>query len=305
MDDRLCIYEWKAWTGFLLPELAPRAARIRATIGDVWDDILAQVDTDCTLFAFHLNLTRTDRIPAGRARLIAALRQRGVAIVNAGIADISKREVQRACGAAALPCAAAPRAGDPSEWLIVKTDLNDAGGPERRLSPSDRERLDLPPLPPQPPAADDGAYRRLQRRDIDPEVWDSPDLIVERWIANARDIFFRVYVARAHIILCRAEDPACFKKMRGGIPRTAWFLDTARATIVHGTEPPPTHVIDAVARLRSVLRVDFGAIDVLEDERGRCYIIDVNTTPYWGGDGHANLASVTTFLASGLLASGD
>ncbi len=291
------IYQFGHWAGLLLPALAPSATLLGATAGESADAVLTQVRSDCTLFAFHIDLTDASQVPLQRDRLAAALADRRVTLLNRDTTDISKRRIQRACLAAGLPCATAPRDGDPDEWLVVKTDLNCGGDPERRLSDADRARLGIR-------LSDEWtgshSYRRARRAEIAPSIWDSPDLVVERWIANREDLFFRVYVMRSHVVMCRGKDTALFKQMRGAIPRTAWFIDADRAAVLQGPLPAPMHVFDTVARFRSAFPLDFGAIDLMLDDEGTGYVIDVNPTPYWGGGSHPVLAPVMTFLASGL-----
>lgn len=294
---RLYTYEWGTGPNFLLATIAGDAVRIQGTLTESAHEILSRIDEDCGLFAFHVSMTKTAGLPPSREPIRRALRDRGIRILNEHVVDISKRQLHRVCREASIPCAATAADGDPDEWLIVKTDLNAGGYSERRLSEAARAHFGIRL---HPTISGEGSYRRLQRRDLDPAVWDAPDVVVERWITNPQDIFYRVYVVGTHVVIVKAKDPELFKTMRGALPRTAWFIECHTGKLLHGPPPLPMRVMDTLARFRASFGLDFGALDVLQDERGDSYIIDVNSTPYWGGQGHPRLAAVTGFLTAGV-----
>lgn len=56
----------------------------------------------------------------------------------------------------------------------------------------------------------------------------------------------------------------------------------------------PLPVADAVAALRSELKLDFGAVDVVMDDKKRCFIVDVNPTPFWGSENQPEIVQHLT-----------
>lgn len=299
----VAIYEWRAWERYLLPTMFPDASRVPARIGESADDVERRLPGSTTAFCFHVDLTYTSAVPTDRTGLVRRLQARGVRVVNGSLTDISKRKVQ-ACGAAAdFPTTIAAQEGDPDERLLVKTDLNYGGHPERELEPLEWGLLGL---------SRETFHRRtsrnypiMARRDVPEEVWTRRDLVVERFTANPAGLFFRahVFLERAVVTAALLQDPV--KELRWGIPRQEFYFE--------GDEPVPgpTQAYDlssscdgpAVAanlvQLRQFCRhigLEFGAIDVAVDERGRWHVIDANATPYWN---RPDLEEIVQFLAVG------
>ena len=141
----LCIYEWRSWRDFLLPMMFPGATRLRATLGETSSDLLKRLPSNTEVFTFHVNLTDMRRTPLRRSAFSRALRARGIRIVNEHVTDISKHRVQEVCAQAGLHQTIAPRAGNPDEVLIVKSNANYGGEKEEFLSPGERRTLGLAP----------------------------------------------------------------------------------------------------------------------------------------------------------------
>jgi hypothetical protein len=269
----------------------PEAIPIRVSIGDSYHKVLSQIRGDSAWFAFHINLTNTGGIPRGRQEFCECLRERGIRVVNGHVTTISKNAIQDACAEAGLPSTRAAAHGDPDEILILKSNCNYGGEHERELTHRQRRELGLTGQPAWT-AGHDG-YLVLPRRRIDMNRWNAADIILERYITNQRNFFYRGYVFFDRLVISRVIDPAPLKKMPIGIPRESWFLRLP-GTISQSGKNPPMHVARSLAVFCAHFKLDFGALDVVEDEYGECYIIDVNTTPYWGNGGHPDLIS---FLA--------
>jgi hypothetical protein len=299
-QERQCIYEWRAWDGYLLPMLCDEPVRITARIGESDCDVLQQIPPDVGVVAFHLNLTHTAKIPSQRPRMTETLRGQGRVVLNSSVTSISKHDVQRTCAEAGLPTTRAECHGDPDEILILKTDRNYGGEKELQLTVEERQYLGMPPHDLWSPGHD--GYRTLRRGDVPEHHWNVPDVTVERFVENRRHVFYRCYVAGASLVVSRVIDPSPLKKMPIGIERTSWFLDLRTTACMQGGTTPPGHVVAMVRRFCLCAGLDFGALDVVEDDFERCYIVDVNTTPHWGDGGHPDLLR---FLTSGLRDFGD
>jgi len=276
------VYEWGTWApDFLIFSLFPHAARIAALPAQSVEEVMTVLPAMATRFVFHLNCTITGRFPTSRAQLIPALAARGIAAVNAEANDISKRTIQRCCLDSGLASALAGPDGPADESLIVKTNFNYGGYSERRLSDPERRLLDLPDPSDFMKTTQD--YKVLPRREVDPSWWENPSLTVERFIENRDGRCYRAYCLLHHVALCELVSQKRIKKMAGNTIRRVWMF-TAGNGGVDGAGPDdyPSPVVQALLRFRQSFPLDFGTIDVMEDAMGLAYVVDVNTTPYYG-----------------------
>jgi hypothetical protein len=282
------VYDWSTWEGFLAPGVLPGACRIPASPGDDSEAILARVPTASRRFLFHLNLSRTLRFPVERAELCRLLKLRGVEVWNEKVVDVTRRALHSCCCAAGLTSLAAERDGDPAEILIVKTDLNYGGKTERLLSARDRQRLGIPELSPhvQGPLE----YRVLPRREIPEELWSDPALVMERYVRNSRYSFFRAYRCGGSLVVSEAINPEPIQKMRVGLERWNTFIRLA-APLAATSPPPevPRGLFRTLLTFLAAFSLDFGALDLVMDDAGQAFVIDVNPTPYWGREIYADL----------------
>jgi hypothetical protein len=235
----------------------------------------------------HVNVSRTTGIIADEVTLWAALRGRGVTLVNTDATDLRKRTLHARCEALGLPCPRAANQGAEDERLIIKTDLNYGGAPERDLARTlglGAERF-TGPLGPTSVASPD--YRLYQRRDVPPAAWDDPALVVERFIANPEGVFFRVYVVGPATCVSEVWSDDDVKKLSRPVrARTDHFSWTAAAEDV--AAPPSAdrvrRVVALSRRVAHALGVTFGAVDCVMGADGTLFAVDVNKTPYWGTD---------------------
>jgi hypothetical protein len=295
--SEVTVYEYGAWKEFLLPACIPDARPITAKLDDVAEDILAKITADCRMFVFHLNLTISAGLPLHRRALVERLRQRDIVVLNEAMEDISKRRVQAIAALAGAPSTTATAPGDPDELLIVKTDYNYHGAAECRI-PAQRLRQLGYPAPDDLPRPADTQYRIQRRAEIDAPVWSSPHWVVERFVTNRSHQFHRVYVAGDAMIVSRVFDASTFKKMPEGIDRESFYMTVAAPL---GAPQVPAE-IEACGRLCAevtrVAHIDYAAYDVVNNDDGEFFLIDINTTPHWGDGGHPQLLS---YLAAGIL----
>lgn len=270
---------------------------MRATVGETAADVVARLPEQATGFAFHINLTRSACLPVDRGVLVERLAATGIRPINAELVDISKRTVQRLCAEAGLPSAVASRDGDPNELLVVKTDCNYQAIKERSLSPDQRAAIGYDDLPHELLGHRPYEYLVTCRKDVANRVWSAEYLVVERFVTNRSDRFYRVYVAGNAVVVSRVVDRSPFKKMPVGIPRESFYF-AADLTPVEGAAPAEVARVAVHAnRFAEAAHMDYGALDVVIDDEGGLFVIDANGTPHWGAGGHPKLLA---YLADGL-----
>jgi hypothetical protein len=281
----LFVLHANAWAGYLVCHLFPQAAVIpwRADLAaeDVADSMgrhASGTSADAALL-FHVDLSDTRRTPRERPQLMGWLRSRGIAGLNAGCDDLSRRRLQQRLRALSLNTVAIdPRPADDTR-VIVKTDPNHGGEAELRLSPQERAMLGV---------SFEGAwfahsreYRVLPLRDVPPEVLAHPDYAVERYVDDGSGVFFRVYVSGTAVLVVKAHCDQQIKAVRGDARDENWGFrldeldDLADAAI-------PSKLARAIRTFVLAEDLHFGSIDIVPDERGEPHVVDLNTTP-WGG----------------------
>ncbi len=271
------VYGWPTCEGYLVERLFPGRPPIEGAPEDTAPDVLARVRPDARAFVFHLDCTHTARFPRNRGHLVASLAARGVRVLNARVTDISKRTVQNTCRKAGLVSVRATRRGPAGELLIVKTNLNYGGKREKEMTPRQRALLGLAPVS----RGIHGAleYRVVPRRDLEDATWRDRGLAVERFVANRDHRWYRAYVLVDRVFLCELRNTALIKKVGDSRLTGSWPLTLVRGR-VEG-QGFPQLATRALARFLAAFSLDFGTVDILEDDGGIPYVIDVNTTPYY------------------------
>lgn len=283
----LVVCECNAWDRYTIQEMRPDALRIALRPGEPGDRVLMGVPAVARAVLLHINTSRTDGIIANEVALWAALRARGVTLLNAAATDIRKRTIHERCEALGLPSARALREGAPEERLIVKTNLNYGGLPERdlarRLGP--RAGRFIGALSATGPASTD--YTLYRRDQLPPACWEDPALVVERFIENPDGVFFRVYVVGPATCVGEVWSDYDIKKLslpvRARVNHCYW--STGADDVAAGASSEiVARVVALTRRTFLALGVDFGAADCVMDATGKVVVVDVNKTPYWGDD---------------------
>ncbi|WDQ17786.1 hypothetical protein [Rhodopirellula sp. P2] len=292
---RLAVYEWNAWELFAICEWRLDAYRIKAHPDDEVQDVLARLRPDTSDFLVHLNLSRQALFPRQRSELFEALEKKGIRTWNANVNDMTKRFVQSECQRLGLPTTAATRDGDPEEKLILKSDCNHGGRNERRLDLETRRRLGLPPES----AVIDGSldYPVMKRSELT-DQWDDPGLVAERLIENSQGVYYRAYAIEGRLVISRFVPPNPehpIQRIEGAKARRNFLYEdyTSFVGASESDDALPARLKSVVASFLIGIPLDFGALDVVEDNEGNFYIIDLNITPYWGVPGQPKM---TRFL---------
>jgi hypothetical protein len=273
------IYEWEAWSQFKIARAVPEATRLTACPEEHAHEVLARCPPKTVAFVFHLNATFSSRFPLERSDLVAGLEARGVAALNATVVDISKRHVQAQCTALGLPVAGATAEGDPNERVIIKTNHNFGGRAERLLTTQQLDALGIPR--PSAIVSTAFAYQVMRRGDVPSAWWSDPALAIERYIENRWNRIYRAGFAGRRFEVLRMINPNALKKVNDP-ERTEKVAvlcdrDQLQSGSARGIEPA---VGEAIVRFVDGAGMDFGAIDVMTNDAGQPFVLDVNATPY-------------------------
>jgi hypothetical protein len=294
----VAVLEWRAWNGFLLAHvLGDDAVRIET---DPFREFPSeQFDRVCDAFStvcFQINLSVRGRLPLRIRDLTGRFAERGLHVVNGLVQDIRKSTLHEHLEAIGLSSLKASPSGPTDEILFVKTALNYGGELERWLPPEDIAAAGFEHLI----SSDIGAYRykTIERGMVHKSVWKDPAIVVERYVANAENSFYRAYFSGKQVVIVKAFSLGIIKKLSDD-PRDTNFV-TDLAHLKAGTDE-----LEISAKLKRDVAtfvektpVEFGCIDIVHDGQDNYYIIDLNLTPYAGTRTHD--AFLTNFLRLGI-----
>jgi hypothetical protein len=286
----ICVYDWSGYKGSLLESVAPSARRIRAIFGQKPDRLAKRLPRGARLLIVHLDISDNAPFISSAQEFGRVLSERGVEVLNHLLPDIRKRTVQACCQSYGLPSVAAGENGDEDELLIVKTDLNSGGSREQLLSAALKAQFNLPISIGRLNGV--SGYFVKRRGDIGADIWQDPDLVVERYMTNPLGRFYRVYVAGNAVVISEAYDQKPVKRMGGNIRRHNHRLWRQKERL-HWDSGSGSALSPALLRTAGVFahrfQLDYGAIDVVESQAGEFHVVDVNKTPYWGDESQPGL----------------
>jgi hypothetical protein len=297
--DRVAVLEWRAWEGFLLTHvLGDRAVRIETDpFGEFPSGQFERICASCTAVCFQINLSVRDRLPLRIQDLAQRFVDRGIHVVNGLVQDVRKSTLQahlRSIGLASLT--AAPN-GPAEEILFVKTDLNYGGELEKLLPPESIAAVGLAPLI----SRDIGAYhyQAFERGTIPKQTWIDAGLVIEKYVTNSENSFYRAYFSGQRIIIVKAFSAGMIKKLSGDDRDTNFVTDLDALKAGTDEQPISERLKADVAAFVEHTPVDFGCIDIVHDGRDEHYIIDLNLTPYAGTREYD--AFLSAFLRVGII----
>jgi len=281
--NKVAVLEWRAWDGFLLTRvLGDDAERIeidpfRELPSEQFDHICDSFTTVC----FQINLSVRSRLPLRVRDLTNMFVERGVFVVNGFVQDIRKSTLQTHLEAIGLPSVKATPSGPSHEVLFVKTDLNYGGDLERWLP---RESITAGGLEHLVSPDIRGAYyyKTVLREMLHADIWNDPTIVVEKYVNNSENSFYRVYFSGERVIIVKAFAPGIIKKLSDD-PRDTNFvsdLDHLKA----GTDELSISATlkRDVATFIEQTAAEFGCLDIVHDGHDNYYIVDLNLTPYAG-----------------------
>lgn len=279
----VAVVEWQAWDEFLLTNVLGGAA-LRIETDPFREFPPGQFERVCesaTAVCFQINVSVRGRLPLRIRELTDRFVERGVYVVNGLAQDTRKSALHAHLEAIGLPSLRAAPSGSADELLFVKTDLNYGGELERWLWPEYLAAAGLAPLI----SADiRGAYdyRAAERGRLQEGIWTDPSLVVERYVGNAENSFYRVYFSGRQVIIVKAFAPGIVKKLSCD-PRDTNFM-TDLESLRAGTDDLPISAAlkRDVATFLEHTPVEFGCIDFVHDGHDAHYVVDLNPTPYDG-----------------------
>lgn len=306
----LVVCEYNAWHRYLIQEMRPDALRIALRPGESGDRVLVGIPRGTRVLLLHVNASRTDGIIAGGPAFWASLRERGVTLLNADATDIRKRTLQDCCEALSLPSARAAREGPQDERLVVKTDLNYGGAPERDLARHLGRRAERFTGALSATSIGSTDYTVSQRHQLPLALWDDPALVIERFIENPDGVFFRAHVVGPATCVAEVWSDYDIKKLsrpiRGRVHHFYWTTGAGDGDVAEGASSETVARVVALARsVFGALHVDFGAADCVMSADGTVVVVDVNKTPYWGDYVYPDLIAHLRRGLDALLATGE
>jgi hypothetical protein len=221
-------------------------------------------------FLFHIDLSVQQRVPNCREALMEALSDRGLILHNAFHIDQRKRLLQQASAQLGFKSLAATQDGDPDEMLLVKTDLNVGGGPERRTLRR-FPGMAVPPLPSRITAPSE--YYAAKRCYVPDEVWLDKTLQVEVCVKNSKGLVLRTFWNQGKGVVSVIENPHEIIKKRNEKCR--------RWNYTEGVDALTENAFQKMAAYAKHLNVSFFAADFVVDEDQSIYLVDLNLTPQW------------------------
>lgn len=292
------VLEWRAWNGFLLRHvLGENAVRIETDPFREFPSV--EFDRLCDSFTtvcFQINLSVRHRLPMRIRDLTNRFVKRGVYVVNGLVQDIRKSTLHSHLEVIGLSSAKATPSGSADEVLFVKTNLNYGGELERWVPAEDLAAGGLEHLV----SNDIGAYhyRTVVRGMIEEGTWTDPSIVVEKYVTNDENSFYRVYFSGGQVIIVKAYSQGTIKKLSND-PRDTNFV-TDLESLKAGTDDLEISetLRHDVATFVEFTPVEFGCIDIVHDGRDHHYIIDLNLTPYAGTRPHDPF--LTNFLRMGI-----
>jgi hypothetical protein len=277
--EKAAIFEWQTPKNYMIHSLAPEAARLPATPLQTLENLLSALPADASALIFHLNCTVTENFPVCRSQFVEVLRSRGIPLLNGSVVNIGKRFLQTQLAFLGLPSTMTSQSeGRPDDLVIVKTDFNYGSYGELKLNLEERFALGMPTI--DCPIKNSSEYKILRRSKVPTAWWRDPLLAIETYVDNPWGRKYRVYFAGSQCLIVAAIDKNKIKKTLTQESAVTYLTNLARMTSVGHSDLPSTLQID-VGRLIKHMRMDFGAIDLVQDHNGTCFIIDINTTSYW------------------------
>ncbi len=271
------VYEWQAWSGFLISHLIADYCRKEAGFEDDIDDLKDALSPNIKAVLPQICLSRSIHFPGKRAELIKDLRARGLLVLNQAVTDITKRNLHALVYAAGISEARACEEGDPSEFLFIKSNLNWGGEAEQRLPENLQGKFE-------------GFAKRsidkhdqyyiAQRKDLDPETWHDDSIVIERYIQNDENSFYRVYAFGDAVVIVKGYTIDLIKKLCGDKRDVNCFH--TREEIAQGRTALPARLNNTLKKFLQQVPLDYFCLDIVHD-RENYFVIDLNLTP-WSGE---------------------
>lgn len=289
--DNILVYHWHAWKGFLISHLIADYCQVEATYENKYDHLDKYLTPNIRAVLLQINLSRPALFPQERKELITHLHNKGIFVFNSNIGDITKRNLYRLLNSAGLTCTHAAEEGPKNQLLFVKSNLNCGGISERRLP----DNLQLEFIPESQIKLGEGDdYVLLKRKDIPLSYWSDPGIVIENYVYNDENSFFRVYGFGEAIAIVKAHSNALIKKISGHTNDINILLN--KDQIIARKTDIPKQLQETIRAFITHHAIEYFCLDIIHDTQ-QYYIIDLNLTPYAGVD--KQNTEVLEFLRAG------
>jgi hypothetical protein len=283
----LYIYENINHKQSLIHSFKSKKTKIFANLQQNNEEILAQV-SEPGYFIFHIDLTKTKNFYVNKQQLVEKLLKLGIKPINGIINNISKSYIQDSCRKLGLNNVTENL--KLNDIVIVKSDFNFNNIPETRLTFEEKKQLGVPiDIKKQDYIITE--YKNINFNEI------TPNSVVEKYIQNKDNLFYRVYKFYEYYAVSEVKDSNPIKKMPAGINRISYCFDIKN--LVH-EENRFLSILQQAEKLSTFMHLDYGTFDVVRSDKDEFYIIDVNTTPFWGNDSKHSLDKIIDHLSLGL-----
>ena len=299
--DTILVYHWQAWDGFLISHLVAGHCHCLAKYDDDISAFTHALTPDIRAVLFQINLSHAARFPAQRQQLIAQLRTRNILLLNTEVEDISKRHLHHLLEQAGLRSAKATRSGPAQQVLFIKSNLNWGGEVEQRLPAELKTRFVAPGLP---LIQRWDNYYTIQRADMIDPFWQDESIVIENYITNEANSFFRIYGFGDAIVVVEAFSQALIKKISGHADDTYQLF--TRQEIFDKKTPLPIDLQDVLRTFMLAYPLFYFCLDIVHGsghsghsvhDQHQFTIIDLNLTPYAGTQ--PQTAEAVEFLCAG------
>lgn len=276
---KIAIVEWEAWDNFLLPYIFKDAERISV---DPFSEASARTILDAArrldLVCFQINLSIMSDLPLSLHSIADALRSSDVQTVNALCQNISKHELHGALARCGLPSLRLTKPTTSSCLAIIKSALNYGGVFEKKY------RKRIPPSAKCAPLVRDDlgpySYQVLPANQVPAYAFEDDSIVIERYINNTDDCFYRLYFAGSNRVVVKAHCAGHIKKICGDDRdiNYGYSADNSEDAL----EILPAPILDIGSVLPAAMKAEYGCIDIVANDDGECYAVDFNSTPHAG-----------------------
>ena len=274
--SNILVYEWEAWKGFLISHLMADYCHISASYTDTPAYIERFLSPNIKAFLWQINLSKQHAYPPARVAIITYLEQCGIKVLNAKVTDITKSGLHQLLSSVGIQSTRATSDIDPDAPLFVKSNLNWGGEVEQRLPTQINKRL----FGDQPRAitAFDQYYITTKAK-LDTAAWQDDSIVIERYISNQDDSFYRVYGFGEALVVVKAHSHSVIKKIAGDQRDKNLYI--YKSDLKKPDTELPDNLKTLLDKFTSRVAIDYFCLDIVHDTKN-FYIVDFNTTPYSG-----------------------
>lgn len=296
----VAVCECNAWKDYVIQVMRPHATRVRLRPGESAQTVLAAIPPATRVVVIQIDASVTTDFPTSEPEFLAALAARGVIVLNANGTDIRKSTIHARCVALGLPCAQVDTDGPPNERVIIKTTLNAGGAPERKLvrqwgSYANQFAAQLSNFVLGPKG-----YVVCRRDAVPAAVWGDPTLVVERFVENPTQCFYKALVVGDAAVVTEAWSDREIKRVTEPIrARNNYYYWTREGehVAVGRSSDIAVRALSLARCLGESLGLEVQATDFVVDADSTLIPVDVNKTPFCG---RRRRSPVLTHLQHGL-----